>query len=399
MRAPFATFYSKQVAHIVTMTSAHWLETLAPVDRCEMTRRGACVAAALLLACCFAATPAAAAPNKDDVVRLVVAYCPTDFTGEGALVDVDPFTGAWTVSAHFKFPSDILGCVADYDPTYTFDAVNPNTIWFDFTSQAGYFVGIDMVHGNHTTVSSGSLFFTGFLDFAQFPHTRTLRGITGTVTENGYCSDACIGMGVQDLANANYTALSTLPFKETADDARFIDREQRIMYFQAAYDLDNVGCAPLAEEQCMLAVNLDTGALLNATYSAHQFQVYKYGRGITDQGAVNAFMLGFDHYCGDSANNSATTFGLVNVRTGQATPFACIPSTTVIDTDQWVGGYSKSERVFATASGNGEGDPPQFISFNVSTGAVLTNTNLTGLPTALHADMKLIFIWGVEFAW
>jgi hypothetical protein len=357
---------------------------------------------AVLLAVLATAAAATATPTPTpsaSPARLVVSYCPTDFTNHGAIVDVDPLTGAWTIEAKFKFPSGVFGCSADYSPTYTFDPANPNMIWFDFTSQAGYFVGVDLVHGNSTVVNSGGLFFTGFLDFDDFPADQTLRGITGTVTQSGYCSDACLGFGVQDVAkhDRRYKQLATLPFRETADDARYVDFRTGVLYFQAAYDLNNVGCAPLAYEQCLLAVNTTTGALLSAKYSPQQYQVFKYGAGINDAGDIAAFMEGFNSFCGVPSNGSAVAFGRINLNTATATPHACVPQSVVIDTDDWIASYNQHETILATASGNGEGDPPQFISFNVSTGQPLVNTQLTGLAKALGADMGLIFVWGVEF--
>jgi hypothetical protein len=333
--------------------------------------------------------------------RLVVSYCPTDFTNHGAIVDVDPLTGAWTIETKFRFPDGVFGCSADYTPSYTFDPNDSHMIWFDFTSNAGYFVGVDLRHGNTTTVNSNDAFFTGFLDFAEWPSDQTLRGITSTVTESGYCSDACVGFGTQDLSkrdHGKYRQLATLPFRETADDARYVDRAHGVLYFQAAYDLNNIGCAPQAFEQCMLAVNTTDGSLLSAKYSPQQYQVFKYGRGINDGGSIVAFMEGFNSFCGVPANGSAVAFGSIHFVTAIATPTACVPQSIVIDTDDWIASYSHDESILATASGNGEGDPPQFVAFNVSTGVPLVNTQLTGLPAALGADMGLIFIWGVEFA-
>jgi hypothetical protein len=38
---------------------------------------------------------------------LVVAYCPTYFTGGGALVSVDTTTGKWAIDKTFKWPSAV----------------------------------------------------------------------------------------------------------------------------------------------------------------------------------------------------------------------------------------------------------------------------------------------------
>lgn len=45
-------------------------------------------------------------------LKLVVAYCPTYFTGGGAIVSVDTTTGKWAIDTTFKWPSEVRTVVS-----------------------------------------------------------------------------------------------------------------------------------------------------------------------------------------------------------------------------------------------------------------------------------------------
>lgn len=354
--------------------------------------------AAALVACAAASLRTAnVIPSKEGTIRMVVAFCPTDFTGEGAIVDVNPLTANWTIKTRFHFPGQILGCVADYSPSYDFDPRDPNTLWFDFTSNAGFFLAVDTRFGNTTTLNSNNLFFTGFIDFKYFARSNTLNGIAGTVTQEGYCSDGCVSWGIQDVANKRYRQIATIPFKEAADDASYVNWDTGVFYFQAGYDLRDTPCAPVQSDECLLAINISTGALINATYTP-QYDVYKYGRRQLPDGRVNAFMVGFNEFCTPGETNTTTyAFGQVNMRTAQAVPKACVSQDIVIQTDEWIASYSLDETLVATGSGNGDGDDPQLLVFNATSGSAIVNSQLHGLAKALRGDMGLVFIWALEF--
>jgi len=342
---------------------------------------------------------ATAAPAADKTLRMFVAYCPNDFTGAGHIVDVDPRSGTFTVGAHVTFPSEVFGCVAYYSPSFAFDPQDSNTLWFDFTSDTGFFLAVDTRHGNTTHFSSASLFFSGFIDFKVFGG-KNLRGITGTVTQDGYCSDACLGYGVQDIARHDYHRLSVLPFKEGADDTSFEDETTGTFYFQGSYDLRAQTCGPASSSQCLIAINSTTGALLNAVYTPN-WQAFKFAGKANADGEVLAFMSAFpplSQACGaSSGNHSQYAFGMVNLQSAVATQLTCLNASVVIDTDEWISAFSPDYSLFATASGNSEGDPAQLLVVDVPTGRTVLNSQLQGLPQAMKADMGLIFIWAVEF--
>ena len=334
--------------------------------------------------------------SDSNIIRMFVAYCPTDFTGAGAIVDVDPITANWTIKAHVKLPSEVFGCVADYSPKYDFDHKDPNTLWFDFTSDDGFFLAVDTRFGNTTKVSSGDLFFTGFLNFKYIASDNKLQGLSGTVTENGFCFDGCIAYGHQDIVGRpRYVQEGLLPFKEVPDDTSVINWEKGTYHFQAAYDLRDTPCAPTQSDQCLLSVNMSNGKMLSSTYTPH-YDVFKFGRHVRPGGNVSAFMVGFNTFC-NASDETSYVFGKVNLETATGYPTGCVNQSVVIQTDEWISSNSLDDKWFATGSGNGDGDDPQLLVFDAETAAVKTQSELHGLASALRAKMGLIFIWALEF--
>jgi hypothetical protein len=351
---------------------------------------------ATVLAAVFAsASPIVLPSSTEGKLRLFVAYCPTDFTGEGAIVDVDPLTLNWTSAVKVKFPSEVFGCIADYNPKYDFDPKDPNTLWFDFTSDTGFFLAIDTRFGNTTHITSSSLFFTGFLNFKYDARTKTLNGLSGTVTQSGICSDACLGWGFQGASSAGYKRKSIVPFKEVADDTSYVNWNTNTFYFQASYDLRAQTCGPHSSSQCLLALDMASGELLNSTYTP-QYQVYKFGRN-HNGGNVSAFMIGFNEFCTGADNSSSYVFGKVNLDSAVGYPIGCIPPSVILQEDEWIASFSMDETLLATGSGNGDGDDPQLIVFETASGKVVKQSQLSGLAKALHGKMGLVFLWALEF--
>lgn len=344
------------------------------------------------------------------VVRLFIGYCPTDFSGAGAIVDVDPTTGAWTIThPRVDLPSsEVFGCVADYDPTFDFSQSDPSQLWFDFVSDDGAFLHIDMQQGNATRLVSPDNFFTGFIDFKVFPDdSGSLHGITGTVSQSGFCSDGCLGYGIQDTeaSNRRYRQVSLLPFKAGADDTSFVDWDAQTMSFQGSYDLRETTCGPDPSSQCLITISTVDGTLSSAVYTP-DYQIFKFDKTYmqptstttassaltTATKDVLAFASG--NRCG--SGNWTYQFLTVNMSSADATVVSCVDPSFVLDEDEWVGSFSPEHDLFATGSGNGNGDDPQLAVFNVSTGALVLNSHLTGLSAALKAKMGLVFIWGVQ---
>lgn len=348
---------------------------------------------------------AASASLANPIVQLLVAYCPTDFSGAAAIVNVDALTGKWSiVHPHIRLPSGIFGCVADYDPIFSYDPHNSTDLWLDITEDTGYFVNLNDATGNVTAAfSSDSEFFTGFFNFKLFPQDRSLRGITGTVTESGYCSNGCLGWGIQQTAPRHgYHQAATLPFKAGADDTSYVDASSNTFFFQGSYDLRDRTCGPTQTSQCLISVDTTSGALKNALYTpdwyAYHFHPIPAPSSRSSSNLTSlAFIVGLNNECHTSSRTTNYAFATVNLHTAKATLKSCINTTLVFQTAEWESTFTRDASLFATASGNGDGDDPQFVSLNVSTGKVVVNSKLSGLAKALKADMNLIFVWGVKF--
>jgi hypothetical protein len=355
------------------------------------------------------------------VVRLFIGYCPTDFSGAGAIVDMDPLTGTWVVThPRVDLPSsEVFGCVADYDPTFDFSQANPDQLWFDFVSDDAAFLQVNMAAGNVTKLVSPDEFFTGFIDFKVFPDdSGALQGITGTVTQSGYCSDGCLGYGIQNTSLAShrrYRQISTIPFKAGADDTSFVDWDAHTLAFQGSYDLRPTTCGPQSSSQCLVTIDTVDGSLLSAVYTP-DYQVFKFDRSYLQPAAAKSaeqrmtpaaaaatskevLTFAAGNRCGNgegSGNNWTYQFLSIDMASANASVVSCVDPSLVLDEDQWVGGFSPSRELFATGSGNGNGDDPQVVVLNVTSGAMVVNTQLTGLAAALKAKMGLVFIWGLQ---
>jgi hypothetical protein len=75
--------------------------------------------------------------DNDPTVELTIAYCPTLYTGGGATVHVNAKTGQWKIARKFKWPNEIFGCPALYNPTITYDQQN-NNLFLMFGDELGF---------------------------------------------------------------------------------------------------------------------------------------------------------------------------------------------------------------------------------------------------------------------
>jgi hypothetical protein len=82
--------------------------------------------------------------GQDPIVELTISYCPTLYTGAGAVVAVNTRTGAWNITRKFSWPEEIFGCPANYDPAVTYDAKN-NNLFLMFGEDFGYTIVINTV--------------------------------------------------------------------------------------------------------------------------------------------------------------------------------------------------------------------------------------------------------------
>lgn len=224
-----------------------------------------------------------------------------------------------------------------------------------------------------------------------------LAGLTPTVTQNGFCNNGCIGFGQFDISSkGKYKQVSVLPFKAIMDDTHFFDSNKNVFYTQASYDLrqGSARCAPKASDDCLLAVDASTGKLLSSTFT--NWTVYDYAPTMSSDGTVLGFLEGFDQVCNDPFNNYL--FAHVNLATATATPIACIANSTVIHEGPWVSSFSLDQSLFATASGDAEGDPAQVVVLNPADGSTVVNQALPGLGKALGAFKQLFWVWSVYFS-
>lgn len=360
-------------------------------------------------------------PNPAQKARLYVSYCPTYFTNAIAVVEVSATTGAWTVLGTSHLPSGVFGCSADYNPTFASDPHAPNIMWMDFTSDTGYFVKI-LVSTNATTNAtqvttsafvSRSDFFTGFLNFKVRDSQQVFEGMTGTVTQDGFCSDGCIGYGIQNLTGTRREASNPLPFKAISDDTSFLDETNSIFYVQASHDLRDTPCAPQSWQDCLLSIDANTGELIKSVYNRDE-HVYRFGfvaqpttapssslspstssSSSSSPVIVNAFVVGMNARCNRSDQETSYAFARVNLPESRFELVSCASTKVVIHEDPWVSQFAPSGELFCTSSGNGNGDDPQFLTYDVKSGNAIVQTKLSGLAKKLDAKMGLIFVWAL----
>lgn len=351
---------------------------------------------------------------KPGTSRLFVSFCPDSFTNRLAVVDVESSTGKWSILGTAKMPSAIFGCSALYDPIYSFDPAVPSEVLLDITEDAGAFVFNTVGGADDITVqafNSRSLFFSGFLSFHLETNTKQLVGITALATETGYCSDACIGFGRQNMTGSDRERSTPLPYRAIADDTSYLDRKAQVFYAQASHPLQEA-CAPLSWMDCMLAIDAQTGKLLSTRYNPNE-HCYRFGpaevptaeaqRRAMPAGTVAAsspivmaFVVGMNSRCNRTESETSYAFAEVALATSNFTLVSCASAKVVIHEGPWISSFSLDSRMFVTSSGSGDGDDPQFLAYDVASGAVMVNTRLSGLAKALKADMNLIFVWAVQ---
>jgi hypothetical protein len=347
-------------------------------------QRIACTLAVLV--CTFAAAQAA------ESVYMTIAYCPTDFTGKGAVVKVDPASGAWTIVGQFNWPDEIFGCPIEYDPTVTIDH-DSGKLYLDFTDDFGLVVTVDVLRAKMVMkVEPKDPFFVGFVNMA-YQASRGLVGLAPHVTESGFCSDGCFQIGWLNPVSGAYKGLADVPFKAMMDDSHYLDSAGHTFWVQGSYDLRDTHCGPEDSSECLLAIDSNTGQLVNATYTP-DYTVYKYAQSINN-GQIFTWVNGFDGTCKDPYNDFA--FANVTFATAGATLQQCITHNATVDEDEWIASFNSDDTLLATGSGDAETGIPQLLVFDARTGKTVVNTNLPGLAQALHAAEGLFAVWSVDF--
>ena len=157
---------------------------------------------------------------------------------------------------------------------------------------------------------------------------------------------------------------------------------------------------------CLLSIDTNTGALLKSVYNRNE-HVYRFGnparpatsslKKTTDLNGpiVDAFVVGMNNRCNRSENVTSYAFATVDLAQSEFELISCVNTNIVIQEDPWVSSFSPSNEVFVTASGDADGEDPQFLSFDVEKGNVIVQTKLTGLSKKLDAKLGLIFVWAL----
>ena len=347
--------------------------------------------------------------DKTQYARLYLSYCPTYFSSEIAVVDVSTADGSYKIVGKATPPSSIVfGCSALYSPTFTFEPTTGD-IMFDFTSDLGAFIQIQVNdttgHVDLTHFTSPSEFFTGFESFRLDTARNTLVGISGTATQDNFCSDGCMGFATLDLATRRAKTIP-LPFKAVSDDTCFFDQQNQLFYTQLSHAIPGTpyeNCAPLNYGDCLVVINATNGEIVNSVNNMYDNNehVYRFGlsSAVPDLDHVQAFVIGENCRCNVSSQQISYAFDVVDLPRNKFSLQSCAQNNVTIQTDEWISSFlpiiPNEPGRFVTSSGNSDGDSSQFLVFDVENGGVMLNTQLKGLGKALGAEMGLIYIWGV----
>jgi len=287
----------------------------------------------------------------------------------------------------------LLGGPALDDPSINF-VTSQDILYMDFIDDFGALVELNLQTASSKLIKpTGDPFFVGFINIA-YVGSNTIKGMTPTVEEEGFCSDGCFAFGKMNTNSGIYAKLQDIPFKEMADDSHFFDEKKNIFYVQGGYDLRklNERCAPVDSDECLLRIDANTGNMLSAKWV--NFTVYKYANYLNDDGTILGFLEGFEELCDHPYDNFL--FANVDLEKATAIPIKCIPKDVVIHEAQWISSFSKDNSLFATASGDAEGES-QLIIFESANANVKINNHLEGLGKALNAAEGLFWIWSVDF--
>ncbi len=166
-------------------------------------------------------------------------------------------------------------------------------MYFDFTEDFGYVVAVDVkkarLAGYFAPQTDG--LFPGFIN--MYGTKSALVGVTMTVSEDGFCSNGCLGYGTVGLQSQNYNAGQLIPFKAGMDDTHYLDQTANKFYLQGSYPLESQWfCSSDETDQCMLTLDGSSGALSKSVYT--NYTVYKYSQQADTSGSLLAFVEGFD---------------------------------------------------------------------------------------------------------
>eukprot|EP00019_Armaparvus_languidus_P002961 CAMPEP_0168606404 /NCGR_PEP_ID=MMETSP0420-20121227/16552_1 /TAXON_ID=498008 /ORGANISM="Pessonella sp." /LENGTH=179 /DNA_ID=CAMNT_0008646065 /DNA_START=478 /DNA_END=1014 /DNA_ORIENTATION=- len=178
--------------------------------------------------------------------------------------------------------------------------------------------------------------------------------------------------------------MSLLRFKAVMDDSHLYDKNNDLFYVQADYDQRPTGLCRGGKELCLLHIQASTGNVTNILQTP--FTVYKYEKEANPEKAL-AWMEGSNGKCPKTSTSQDFWFGIVNLKTGSASKISCVAPKDIIQMDEWVAAFDKSNSFLAT--GSRFSDNTQLIVFNVQSGKEHLNTKLPGLAKELKTKMGL----------
>jgi len=327
-------------------------------------------------------------------ILLTIAYCPTYFTGAGAIVSVDARTGQWTIEKEFKWPSQIQfeGCAGAFDdPAFDFDR-STNVLYLDFVDEFGLLVELDVTTGTSRAFKPSDDFFVGFKNMALID-SSTVKGAAPTVEESGYCSDGCFGFYAMSTTTGHTNKLKDILFRAMMDDTHYLYKTNSSYYVQVSYPLYK-GCGGEDYELCMIAINTDTGDTISQKLT--NWTVYHYAASMDASGNVLAWIEGFDKLCNHGTAENFL-FAHVNLLQATAIPIVCMDNNVIVHEAPWISDFSVDETLFATASGNPDAGVAQLLVLSTQTGKAVVNSNLNGLGQALKSVDGLFWIWSLNF--
>jgi hypothetical protein len=322
----------------------------------------------------------------DEQLMLFVAFAPSYFSGEGAVVSVDATSGAWTIVKSRIKLHGVFGDPALASPSYAFDS-STNLLYLQHRNAFGLTAVVDMKTGRDVGhFGHRDPFFVGFTSFAVDDGKR----LVGTSPVGN--DDGTFSFGEEQLAPPHsYRNESLLLFKALMDDSQLLDNTTNSYYCQADYNQRANGLCQGGEELCLLEIDSNTGKLRSVIET--NFTIYKYAHDANRHKAL-AFVEGSEGRC-PRGSGGDFLFAEIDLTTGASELISCWPKAAFVQEDEWVGSFSHSRALFAT--GSRFSDTTQLLVVDVASGAILLNSQLPGLASALHAIDGLYSIWAVEF--
>eukprot|EP00999_Lentomonas_sp_LEN2_P002936 NODE_797_length_1186_cov_116.177526_g756_i0.p1 GENE.NODE_797_length_1186_cov_116.177526_g756_i0~~NODE_797_length_1186_cov_116.177526_g756_i0.p1 ORF type:complete len:368 (+),score=38.82 NODE_797_length_1186_cov_116.177526_g756_i0:40-1143(+) len=346
----------------------------------------------LLLAVCSAS---AGHQQRQQRLYATIAFCPDYFSARGAVVEIIPETGEYSIVRVFLWPPELSGfCPYNHHPIVARDEES-STIFMQFNNAWGMVVHLDVPQGNITHVSyPDDIFFHGYVNMG-YEDQIVLKGVTPTVTQNGFCSNGCFGFGALDPFTGVYSRRQEIPFKAALNFAHFYDTHRDSYYIQMSYDLRETICGNSMIDQCLVELDATTGAVKSAV-GPLAWTGYKYSSKYNNEtGDIFTWVSGFQQECEHSRYSYA--FADVNLPTGEAEPVSCLPDGVTVFEQPWVSDFSTDATLFVTGSGNIYGHRPQVLVVETSSGSIWIDADLDGLAEELGAQDGLFVIWSVNF--